>query len=451
MVKTALATPLIVSLGLTASAAPGVHLVDGAAWPNASSPQLVYKGGPMLQHVKVFTIYWGNNVQFSGSGSQSLDAFYKAVTQSQYFDWLTEYNTTSPMQSIGRGSFLGTYAYTAGATGSIKDSDIQTTLGNLIDQSTIPTPDADTLYAVHFAPGIDIADSHGAKSCQIFCAYHYSFSHNGTNVYYSVIPDQGGHCAGGCGKDPSMFNNTTTVSSHELIEAVTDADVGQNHIAWYDQANGEIGDICHGQQGCSNGSSPCTASAVQKEWSNKRNMCIDVDSTIVVNDFSVAVTPTAISVPAGGMSTAMVALTKISGSSENVTLSATSSAKLTVSFAPATAMSDSGKSTVTFAAMSNATPGSTETVTVTAKSPSAMHTVDVMVTITAPADMAMPADMAQPANNGGAGGNGNGNNSGGGNSGASGGCSMGGTTAVSGMSTIAALLLFAFASRRRLA
>ena len=95
-------------------------------------------------------------------------------------------------------------------------------------------PDGNTLYAVHFAPGINITGSDGSKSCQVFCAYHGSYSKNGTNVYYSIVPDQGGSCAGGCGNDPSTFNNTTSVASHELVEATTDADVAQNNLAWYD-------------------------------------------------------------------------------------------------------------------------------------------------------------------------------------------------------------------------
>ena len=136
----------------------------------------------------------------------------------------------------------------------------------------MPAPTADTLYMVHFPPGVSI-DLDGSGSCVVFCAYHNTFVHNGVNVYYGVMPDQGGSCAGGCGTDPSLFNNLTSVSSHELIEAVTDAAVGLATtvgppLAWYDQTNGEIGDICNAQQGSIAGYT------VQAEWSNKASACI---------------------------------------------------------------------------------------------------------------------------------------------------------------------------------
>jgi hypothetical protein len=231
-----------------------------------SPPKLTYRGGPVLQHVKVFTVFWGTDVAYS-SGPQSINDFYKAVTDSAYFDWLGEYNTNNPAQQIGRGTLMGSFSYPQGAKGQIDDSQIAAALGQLIDAGSLPAPDADTLFAVHFAPGIDITQG-GQVSCQAFCAYHNSFSHNGVNVYYSVVPDQGGSCTGGCGKDPDPFNNLTSVSSHELIEATTDADVGQGQLAWYDDANGEIGDICNAQQGTIAGYT------VQKEWSNQQNACI---------------------------------------------------------------------------------------------------------------------------------------------------------------------------------
>jgi hypothetical protein len=233
----------------------------------AVSAQLTYRGGPVLQNVRVATVFWGSGVQFASQ----LNSFYSAVINSAYYDWLSEYNTSSPAQTIGRGTFAGSYNYTNGAGGTIDDSQIQSSLGSLIDNGSVPAPDANTLYAIHFAPGIDITQG-GSGSCQVFCAYHNSFSHNGQNIYYSVIPDQGGSCAGGCGSDPSTFNNTTSVSSHELVEATTDADVGQNDLAWYDDNNGEIGDICNAQQGSVAGYT------VQLEWSNQSNACIATKS-----------------------------------------------------------------------------------------------------------------------------------------------------------------------------
>jgi hypothetical protein len=81
------------------------------------------------------------------------------------------------------------------------------------------------------------------------------------------MPDLGGACAGGCGGG-SLLDNTTQVSSHEMGEAITDAAVGVNNLAWYDDANGEIGDICNGQPGTAAGH------AIQLLWSNSQNACV---------------------------------------------------------------------------------------------------------------------------------------------------------------------------------
>ncbi len=92
------------------------------------------------------------------------------------------------------------------------------------------------------------------------------------------MPDmQTGLCStGGCGNG-GVFGNYTSVTSHELTEAITDADVGiattfAPPLAWYDMVNGEIGDICNGQQGSyvANG----TTYTIQLEFSNAANNCV---------------------------------------------------------------------------------------------------------------------------------------------------------------------------------
>ena len=80
---------------------------------------------------------------------------------------------------------------------------------------------------------------------------------------------------------------------------------------------GEIGDICATAPA---GPASCAGYTVQKEWSNKNNDCIVTDPNVVVNDFTVAATPATVTVPAGGMATATMTLTKTAGTAENVAL-----------------------------------------------------------------------------------------------------------------------------------
>ncbi len=207
-------------------------------------------GGALIQNAKVFNVFWNQGNTYR----DMLTAFYTSITQSAYFDMLTEYNVSN--YKIGRGSFLGYYEDTNDATkgASIQDSDIGGYLDGLIAANKIPAPDDNTLYQIYYPASVTIT-LQGEKSCSYFCAYHSSYSHGGQMARYSVIPDvTTAPCKGGCGSSTTQFNNLTSVSSHEMIEAITDPDGG---TSWYDSTGscnptGEIGDICNGEQ-CTSG------------------------------------------------------------------------------------------------------------------------------------------------------------------------------------------------------
>src|SRR5205085_11256321 len=182
------------------------------------------------------------------------------------FDWLTEYNTNlsgGTNQSIGRGTFGGQYTITPSVTSStVDDTQIQTEISNQISAGHLPAATTDaagnvnTYYAVFFPHGKTITQG-GSSSCVAggFCAYHGTFTKGSQHLYYGVHPDMqaGSGCDTGCGSG-TAFQNYCSVASHELIETVTDAEVGLASVvgpplAWYDSTNGEIGDICNAQQG----------------------------------------------------------------------------------------------------------------------------------------------------------------------------------------------------------
>ena len=251
---------------------------------------LDYYGGHVIPNVRVIAVYWGSLV--SSSTTSRIPGFYRSVTQSPYFDWLSEYDTTitarggqaGTNQHIGRGSFGGAFTITPSLPAPVvTNSQIQTELAAQIAGGHLPQPDQNSLYMIYFAPGTQIVLEGGvntAASCVQFCAFHNTFTLNGQSVYYGVMPDlTDGACLLGCGPiSTDTFNNLTSVSSHELIEAVTDAEVGlatdyAPPLAWYDQTNGEIGDICNGTQGTVTGSDGATYT-VQTEWSNVAGACI---------------------------------------------------------------------------------------------------------------------------------------------------------------------------------
>ena len=244
-------------------------------------PALLYFGGAVIPNVQVYTVFYGNVTY-----KDEINRFYNDVVNSSFIDWLSEYNT--PSESIGRGSFIGSYTYTYAnkIKSSIDDTaDITTFLFDLIQSGTIH-PNKNTLYTIHLAPKVSVTKQK-SKSCVDFCAYHATLDiskiyKNFPYLYYTVVPDLSGACKGLCGSSLSVFDNTCSIASHELIEAITDPGVGLGKLAWYDPSNGEISDICNMQQSSLIINS-ATKYTVQKQWSNSQKNCIiDMVSTVPV-------------------------------------------------------------------------------------------------------------------------------------------------------------------------
>jgi hypothetical protein len=241
-----------------------LHLPSELYRPSAGigappAAQLTYRGGPLLTAVKVFTIFWGKAWQTSPNSdlAQEINDFFRFVLSSALIDQLSEYDVAK--QKIGHGSLVGTATLTKPALGhSITDAALQQTLQQQISSnSDIRQPDANTLYFIYLAPGTAVVQG-GARSCQAFCGYHDTF---GNGVYYAVMPFP--NCSG-CLGGMSNLDALTSTSSHELCEAITDPVPGQG---WYDDTNGEIGDICAWK------TKKLGNYTVQLEWSNKSGDC----------------------------------------------------------------------------------------------------------------------------------------------------------------------------------
>src|SRR5579862_1257239 len=73
----------------------------GIAAPPAA--QLTYRGGPLLDAIKVFTIFWGQAWQTSPNSDLAIqiNQFFTFVVSSALIDQLAEYSVTG--QSIGHG------------------------------------------------------------------------------------------------------------------------------------------------------------------------------------------------------------------------------------------------------------------------------------------------------------------------------------------------------------
>jgi hypothetical protein len=387
----------------------GVPWRDPNAGPiNTAAPagaHLSYFGGPIISNVQVIQVLYGSgsyNAQVAGTTSPTMGQFYGDIVgaNSGLMTLLQQYNTNisgGTNQVFGNGTFGGLFQIVpaAGNNGStITDAQIQSELLSQITAGHLPAPVIDatghpnTLYMIFFPPGKTISQG-GSNSCQAggFCAYHGTTSSlfSGHNVLYGVMPDMqaGSGCSTGCGSS-TVFGNYTSVTSHELTEALTDAFVGiattfAAPLAWYDQTNGEIGDICNGQQGnyVANG----TTYVMQLEFSNSANNCVLPPAAGgTTPNFTLSASPSSLTVQQGTSGHSTITVTPSGGFTGSVTLSNSalpSGVTATISPNPATSTS-----TITFTASSTATTG-TSTITITGTSGTLSHTTTISLTISA--------------------------------------------------------------------
>lgn len=225
----------------------------------ATTPNLTYRGGPVLSEVQVFALYWGDAWQQDPLAAMvpQLNSFFDFVLTSPLIDQLAEYSV--PGMAISHGSRTGSLVLTTPPPPNLSDGDIQ----NLIQQElqsdpAVPQPTSGSLYFVFLPPGVTVGLDSGA-SCSDFCGYHSDVS---GQVFYAVMPYP--DCSG-CEGGLALMDALTATTSHELCEAITDPVPGQG---WYDDANGEIGDICAWQ------TKRLGDYVVQQEWSNKAGSCV---------------------------------------------------------------------------------------------------------------------------------------------------------------------------------
>ncbi len=224
-----------------------------------ASPQLTYRDGPLLTNVEVFTLFWGSGWQQAPANGliSQINQFFTYIVASPLIDQLSEYSVAG--KTIGHGKFLGTLTVTSPAPAkTLQDSAIQNFVQQQINSGAVPNPGPNTLYVVYVESGVTVEQG-GSASCQSFCGYHDSF---GSNIFYGVLPYP--DCSG-CTGGQDTFSALTVTTSHELCEAITDPIPGEG---WYDDNNGEIGDICAWK------TKTVGNYTVQQEWSNKANQCV---------------------------------------------------------------------------------------------------------------------------------------------------------------------------------
>ncbi len=382
---------------------PNATTMGPVGFAAPAGAHLTYHNGPIISNTQVVQVLYGSgsyNGQVAGTTSPTMGGFYGDIlgANSGLISLMQQYNTNisgGTNQIFGNGTFAGLFQIVpaAGNNGStITDAQIQSELLAQISAGHLPGPvldaggNANTVYMIFFPPGKTISQG-GSNSCQAggFCAYHGTTNSliNGQHVLYGVMPDMqaGSGCSTGCGSS-TVFNNYTSVTSHELVEAMTDAQVGIATVigpplAWYDSTNGEIGDICNGQQASyvANG----TTYTIQLEFSNAANNCVTFPAAGgTTPNFTLSASPSSVSVTQGSTGTSTITVTPSGGFTGSVTLSNSAlPSGVTASYSTNPTTSTS---VITFTASSTATTG-TSSITITGVSGTLSHTTTISLTI----------------------------------------------------------------------
>ncbi len=389
---------------LHAAAPTSATCVDANKNPAVCNVQ--YYGGHVLPSVKVYAVLWGGSVDTTTASS--IGPFYRAVTNSEYLDWLNEYSTNISIQAgtstgegtdqlVGRGTFAGTVTIAPGINkASLTDNDIQAELRAQIAAGHLAAPDENSIYMFFFPHGIDITDSGGAKSCDAnggFCAYHGTSTINGKSVFYGVHPDfgPGSGCDVGCGSADTTFKNLCSAASHELVEAITDAEVGLSTtvslpLAWYDENNGEVGDMCNQHQDTITGFDAATYT-VQQIYSQQTGNCKarrGTDSNEAADDFKIFMNPNTRSINAGDPAVTIPVLTAITaGAPADLVLTVLPNLPAGVSATIDAGVTPGQTATLSLSANAATAAISDLVVTVRADSGNVTHTASLLVQVAA--------------------------------------------------------------------
>ncbi len=236
-----------------------------ARYEATRGPHLTYRGGKILKKPSFYSIYLGDywSTKKGTAERAANDKAAKSIVSGPYTDLWKEYGS-------GPGKFTGSTIMSDKKLGrSIHDSYFKDGIPDLVKNLSIPKPDGETVYTFFLPPGaILFAPSDDANSLNGLGGYHSSVDVGSKRAYYAAIVYSKG--TNGIEFTGKPLDNISIAASHEWTEAVTDPDVNNGKLGWYDDLYGEVADI------------PITMGmpikevyekvgsySVQKEWSNK--------------------------------------------------------------------------------------------------------------------------------------------------------------------------------------
>jgi hypothetical protein len=224
---------------------------------------LVDHGGAVLSTSHTYAIWWGNQSAFPSDAQSGLDALFSGLGGSALLSVANQYL---------RGSTAASSFETSNWTDTSSPPSRAPSTSAIVNEACKMInanggkPDTDGIYFVF---------SSNFPGRANYCAWHSYGTCDGVTIQVAYMPNTTG-VAGcdpgnlyGCNSYSQGTRSLANVTSHEFMEAITDA----NASAWYDSSGSEIGDKCAWKfQSCvslTNGSWQ-----LQEEWSNANSGCV---------------------------------------------------------------------------------------------------------------------------------------------------------------------------------
>ena len=206
--------------------------VNGGA--RATSIDMSYHGGPIMQNTVVEPIFWGTTwTGYTGDKISGMDLWYSGITGTQYARTTDEYTQSNGARVTTSIAYTPKTYIVDGSSAPSGPPATSTILAEVC--KVIKTPQTNGYYPVY------IDHPRGSAG---YCAWHSSGSCGGVPVQFAFFFDLDNDA--GCDPNSSVSGQSeglqalANVSGHELSEARTDPQLN----AWYDRSGNENGDKC---------------------------------------------------------------------------------------------------------------------------------------------------------------------------------------------------------------
>jgi hypothetical protein len=202
-------------------------------------PTVTFHGGALLKNVEVTTVFYGSDWATGSDHAMALQLidFTRTAVSGSYMDVLTNagYN-------VGRGSLVGSRLFNGPINKGVflEDATLRDYLRAGITSGAFH-PNANSLYVIYVEDNVVVRE--GGHTSRAFFGYHGAFGFAGNDVRYAVVTYPGGTARNSTDPALSTRDTITETASHEIVEAVTDPDVGYQRLGWFDdQIHQEVSD-----------------------------------------------------------------------------------------------------------------------------------------------------------------------------------------------------------------